>query len=360
LAAVAERALSRDPALRYRDAAELSNDMQAWSTGARVAAYDYSAWQLARRFARRNKFLLAVAAVVLATIVYAAANFVAVQIARVRAVESKAALDSRITKLESDMQLELDPQRLGSWADELVNVARLADQTTATVRALGGRVAPYLPARGEADEAIHALLARFGADTYAVPPLFVERVAFHVERIRKAPNTGQIYARKLRYWPIIERYFAAYGLPIEMAYVAWTESQFDPDAASSVGARGMWQFMPATARAYGLRVDAEADERTDVEKSTRAAVQYLSGLIAEFGGTESFMLAIGSYNKGEHGLRKLLRDETSSPGGWRRERREFWRLFRLKRLSGESLEYVPQTFAVIIANSEPKKYGLER
>jgi hypothetical protein len=78
------------------------------------------------------------------------------------------------------------------------------------------------------------------------------------------------------------------------------------------------------------------------------AVQYLSAVIAEFGGTERSCSP------------SALRDETSSPGGWRRERREFWRLFRLKRLSGESLEYVPHTFAVIIANSDPKKYGLER
>src|SRR4030081_1626789 len=104
-----------------------------------------------------------------------------------------------------------------------------------------------------------------------------------------------------------------------MGYVAWVESQFDPYAESSAHAKGMWQFMPDSARRFGLRVDDRVDERTDVAKSTRAAARYLAQLLAQFGG-DSFMLAIAAYNKGENGLMRVLRAGALEPGGWRKEK----------------------------------------
>ena len=72
------------------------------------------------------------------------------------------------------------------------------------------------------------------------------------------------------------------------------------------------------------------------------------------------MLAIAAYNKGEHGLRKVLRDVAANErGGWRKEKRDFWHLYRLKKLPSETLEYVPQILAAAIICNNPKKYGLE-
>ena len=167
-----------------------------------------------------------------------------------------------------------------------------------------------------------------------------------------------VYKRKKQYWPIIVKEFSTLGLPEEMGYVAWVESQFDPYAESQVHAKGMWQFMDFRAREMGLRVDSRLDERTDVVKSTRAAAKYLANLLAEFG-SDSFMLAIASYNKGENGMRRILHQIAQEPGGFRKEKRDFWHLYRLKKLPEETLEYVPQILAAAIISNNPQKYGLE-
>jgi membrane-bound lytic murein transglycosylase D len=120
----------------------------------------------------------------------------------------------------------------------------------------------------------------------------------------------------------------------------------------------MWQFMDFRAREMGLRVDSRMDERTDVVKSTRAAAKYLANLLAEFG-SDSFMLAIASYNKGENGMRRILHQIAQEPGGFRKEKRDFWHLYRLKKLPEETLEYVPQILAAAIISNNPQKYGLE-
>ena len=144
-----------------------------------------------------------------------------------------------------------------------------------------------------------------------------------------------------------------------MAYVAWTESQFDPMAKSSAGARGMWQMTRTTAQSLGLKVDGQLDQRTDVPLQTRAAAKYLAGLLAEFG-EDAFMLAMASYNKGENGVRRVLRQVARTPGGFKKSRRDFWHLYRLKLLPEETREYVPKILAAAIVCSNPEKYGLTR
>jgi membrane-bound lytic murein transglycosylase D len=99
------------------------------------------------------------------------------------------------------------------------------------------------------------------------------------------------------------------------------------------------------------------DQRTDVSLQTRAAVRYLAGLMAEFG-EDSFMLAMASYNKGENGVRRVLRKVAMTPGGYKRQKRDFWHLYRLKFLPEETREYVPKILAAAIACANPEKYGL--
>ena len=72
-------------------------------------------------------------------------------------------------------------------------------------------------------------------------------------------------------------------LPADLAYIPLVESALAPDESSGAGARGPWQMTPATARAFGLRVDKQVDERTDLTKSTRASSRFLRELILDFG-----------------------------------------------------------------------------
>ena len=100
------------------------------------------------------------------------------------------------------------------------------------------------------------------------------------------------------------------------------------------------------------------DERLDPEKSTKAAAKYLANLLAEFG-SEAFMLAMASYNKGESGVRRVLHQIAQEKGGFRKEKRDFWHLYRMKKLPEETREYVPKVLAAAIVGHDPEKYGLE-
>ena len=272
----------------------------------------------------------------------------------------KESADKEIQKIQLQMQLETDPERLQGLEERLQMLTGKAqaaigemeqkDKTRAAQMAEGG---------DELDREIRRILRKFDADTYVVPPIFKERLKWHIQQTMGRSNTKSVvYKRKKQYWPIVVKEFSALGLPEEMGYVAWVESQFDPYAESPVHAKGMWQFMDFRAREMGLRVDSKVDERTDVVKSTRAAARYLANLLSEFG-SDSFMLAIASYNKGENGMRRVLHKLAEEPGGFRKEKRDFWHLYRLKKLPEETLEYVPQILAAAIISNHPQKYGLE-
>lgn len=140
-----------------------------------------------------------------------------------------------------------------------------------------------------------------------------------------------------------QKIFREEGLPTELLVVAGVESNFKPFALSPKGARGLWQFMPATARRYGLRVDAFYDDRLDAEKSTRAAARYLRDLYAQF---QNWPLALAAYNAGEDSVQKAI-----DRGG----HADFWHLSNQKHLPKETRAYVP---AVLKATGLPAlRYG---
>jgi pSer/pThr/pTyr-binding forkhead associated (FHA) protein len=270
-------------------------------------------------------------------------------------------LDRQIARLQVAMQVESDPEKLASLEEQLTMLTGKAQDAIGELQKKDKGEAEKIEQSGdELDREIRHILSKFNAQTYAVPPIFKERLKHYIERNVRQSGTRSIHRRKQQYWPLIVKEFSALGLPEEMGYVAWQESGFDPLAESAAKAKGMWQFMDFRAREFGMRVDPKRgiDDRTDVLKSTRGAAKYLANLLAEFG-EDSFMLAIASYNKGENGMRRVLHEIAQQPGGFRKDKRDFWHLYRLKKLPQETLEYVPQILAAAIIGNNPKKYGLE-
>jgi len=106
--------------------------------------------------------------------------------------------------------------------------------------------------------------------------------------------------RAKRYFPVIEKILAENEIPQDFKYLAVAESDLS-NAVSPAGAKGVWQFMKATGRAYGLESNNEVEERYHLEKSTQAACDYLKALKNKFG---SWTMAAAAYNMGETKLKK--------------------------------------------------------
>ncbi|SMO62231.1 lytic transglycosylase domain-containing protein [Solitalea koreensis] len=106
-----------------------------------------------------------------------------------------------------------------------------------------------------------------------------------------------------RWFPVIEPILAQYGIPEDFKYIPAIESGFSVNARSHSGATGIWQFMPTTARGYGLMISKKIDERKDIVKSTVAAARYLNDLYAELG---SWTLVAAAYNVGQGALKSAM------------------------------------------------------
>jgi len=151
--------------------------------------------------------------------------------------------------------------------------------------------------------------------------------------------------RSGRYLPMALDIFRQKGLPEELVFTAMIESGFDPIAVSHAGAKGLWQFMAPTARAYGLRVDRWLDERLDPEKATVAAANYLTDLYKTFG---SWELVQAAYNAGQMKVLRAIQGTGS---------RDFWSLADSRFLRDETKNFVPAIHAVTIIGQEPEQYG---
>ena len=143
--------------------------------------------------------------------------------------------------------------------------------------------------------------------------------------------------------PMLRREMEAAHMPPLLHYLALIESGYRSDAVSPAKAAGLWQFMPATAKQYGLKVSRNNDERLDDLKATRAAAAYLRNLTMEFGG-ESLLLVLAGYNRGENGVRRALK-RLENPF----EDRSYWRLVEMDLLPEETATYVPRFIAAAVA-----------
>jgi serine/threonine protein kinase len=166
-----------------------------------------------------------------------------------------------------------------------------------------------------------------------------------------------VYTRARPYVPLIARSFAARRVPIMIGiYLPLIESEYRPCAESSSGARGLFQFLPQTAAAYGV---ARAD-MCDAEKMTPAAAHYVADRIAELGeDSESLTLVLLSYNRSPEWVRNALRKLRGSD----HYQRNFWTLFAQRdkldeTFRSENAAYVPRFFAAAIIGENPERFGL--
>lgn len=144
-----------------------------------------------------------------------------------------------------------------------------------------------------------------------------------------------------RYFSIIEPILRRNGIPDDFKYLCMAESGLNPEAVSPAGAGGLWQFMPATGRQYGLMVGSQVDERFHVEKSTEAACRYLKKAYEQLG---SWTLAAAAYNAGANGVaRRVATQGTES----------YYDTF----LPQETLRYVYRILALKMIASDPEAYG---
>lgn len=109
-------------------------------------------------------------------------------------------------------------------------------------------------------------------------------------------STMQMIKRANRYFPVIEPLLKANGIPDDFKYLMVIESNLNPIARSPAGAAGLWQFMPVTAREFGLEVNDNVDERYHIEKATAAACRYFKQAYAKYG---DWMAVSASYNAGQ-------------------------------------------------------------
>ncbi|MEX2179407.1 MAG: transglycosylase SLT domain-containing protein [Gemmatimonadaceae bacterium] len=165
---------------------------------------------------------------------------------------------------------------------------------------------------------------------------------------------GERLSEGTRYEAMIRSKLRAGGLPEDMYYLALVESGFNPHAYSRAAAVGMWQFMTATGKGVGLRIDWWIDERRDPVRSTDAAVRFLSGLNEQFG---SMYLAAAAYNGGPGRIaRGLTRFEADLEGTTGDDL--FFALADKKYLRAETSNYVPQLIAAALVAKEAERYGL--
>ena len=189
-----------------------------------------------------------------------------------------------------------------------------------------------------ADDNPELLRDRLECIEQTIPLTYNDRVHAFINyfTVKDREYTRMVAGRKSLFFPMFEGYLAKYGLPDELKYLSIIESGLNPNAISRARAVGLWQFMSATGRHYGMQNNWYIDDRMDPEKSTEGACRYLLDLYRLFGDWE---LAIAAYNTGPGNVKKAIRRS-----GYKKS---FWEIYRY--LPRETRSYLPQFVAIIYA-----------
>lgn len=293
---------------------------------------------------------------------------------------------------EVDVQVARLQQQIE--ASEDATLAELLAESEQRRQRLQAQYAGYVEELGlyreltDKEREIYRVARIFRESEFSIPAGFVRRVketidnywlrepyrSDFVNAIRRAEERG--------YTPFIVETMHEHGLPPEFFYLALQESRLREDVTGPPTrwgiAKGMWQFIPSTARQYGLRVGPREDtgiceamdERCDFEKATKAAARYLQAIYS----TEaqaSGLLVIASYNWGEHRVvgylerippgpqtipEEVLEDIPQDP-----EKRNYWRFLNEyeDRMPAETKDYVLKVFAAAVIGQNPRLFGLD-
>jgi hypothetical protein len=197
----------------------------------------------------------------------------------------------------------------------------------------------------------------------------IRAIKRHVDRYAARQNPDKlepgeedlrtIYARAAPQIPVIAQAFAARRIPVVIGvYLPMVESAYRPCYENAIGAKGLFQFLPATAEQYGV---ARAD-MCDVQKMAPAAAHYIADRMAELGDdSQSMTLVLLSYNRGPDSVRESLRRLREVDANYERN---FWTLFANRAkldqsFQNESVGYVPDFFAVAIIGENPDMFDLK-
>jgi len=247
-------------------------------------------------------------------------------------------LSKRILK-DNPLVKQLDEK----WRNELYN-SSLYDTIYQSVRELKYD-SIYYPQLST--DTLKARLARLNAKT----PFNVEYNPSLESVIKSYLKNREKHLKRLLglsqfYFPMFENELDNYNIPLEIKYLAIVESALKPRAKSRVGATGLWQFMFATGKQFGLDVSSYVDERSDPIKSTEAACKYLASLYKIFGDWD---LALAAYNSGPGNVNKAIRRS----GGYK----NYWNI--RPNLPRETAGYLPAFLATMYIFEYAEEHGLK-
>jgi membrane-bound lytic murein transglycosylase D len=222
------------------------------------------------------------------------------------------------------------------------------ESSTSQPRNQPGIPSEYIPPKediAQVDEVLDE--SSFEVKPYHIPMILNDSVENHLEYFKtRGRDVFQRWLdRSARYIPMMKEIIREKNLPEDLVYVAMIESGFNPYAVSWAKAVGPWQFMPATGKNYGLKIDWWIDERKDPVKSTHAAAEHFKDLYNLFG---SWPLALASYNAGAGKVQRAVLRTRSE---------DFWDLKASRYIRKETKNYIPKYMAATIIAKNPEAYG---
>lgn len=270
-------------------------------------------------------------------------------------------MELQLARLEAQVMENANAEQLAEAEKGRVKLADMALQYDALLDELGVVSAKTPPQ----DRAIIEMARRLGECELGMPKDFVAEVRKYIDIWRRDDRLAKALQRAQgqEIGPIVSEAMRKRHLPAEFFYVALQESDFRPDAvgpATRFGiAKGMWQFMPATADHYGLKIGPlleqpefdPDDERFDPVAATDAAARYLSDLYRDEA-QASGLLVLASYNWGTTRVRERIRAMKENPRD-----RNFWALLAQTNVPKETKDYVFLIFAAAVIGENPELFG---
>jgi membrane-bound lytic murein transglycosylase D len=234
-----------------------------------------------------------------------------------------------VTRIHGHEALEGDDHSEKTAPAPLDELASLSEADLATVTTSGVKI-----------------YGRYDFDFTVAEPVLQYLNYFVAGRGRSTMEVG--LQRSGRYREMAERIFKEEKVPVDLIWLAQAESVWKPNALSRTAAKGIWQFISSTGTRYGLSQTAWVDERSQPEKSTRAAARYLHWLHEHFAG--DWLLAMAAYNAGEARV-----DDAIARCGYA----DFWELYQRGLVPQETRNYVPIILSIIITSRNQKRYGFD-